>query len=96
LIEKVPHGHWKTTTLIAAGMQCAMTVDVAVNGDVFTAFCEQVLVPTLNPGDIVIMDNLSSHKVKGVREAVEGAKASVWYLPPTSTPSSWRSARPSS
>lgn len=65
LVEKVPHGHWKTTTLIAAlghrGMRCGMTVNGAVNGDVFTAFIHQVLVPTLTPGDIVIMDNLTAH-----------------------------------
>jgi len=88
LIEKVPHGHWKTTTLIAAldhkGMRCATTVDAAVNGDVFTAFIQQVLVPTLTPGDIVIMDNLSAHKVQGVREAIESVGASAVYLPPYS------------
>lgn len=88
LIEKVPHGHWKTTTLIAAlddqGMRCATTVDGAVNGDVFTAFVEQVLVPTLTPGDKVIMDNLSAHKVSGVREAIEAVGAEVIYLPPYS------------
>jgi transposase len=88
LIEKVPHGHWKTTTLIAAldhkGMRCATTVDGAVNGDVFTAFIHQVLVPTLTPGDIVIMDNLSAHKVQGVPQAIGSAEASVVYLPPYS------------
>ena len=88
LIEKVPHGHWKTTTLIAAldhrGIRCATTVDGAVNGDVFTAFVRQVLVPTLRPGDLVILDNLSSHKVHGVRQAVEAADARVVYLPPYS------------
>ena len=88
LIEKLPHGHWKTTTLIATldqtGMRCATIVDGAVNGDVFVAFIRQVLVPTLTPGDIVIMDNLSAHKVRGVREAIEAAGASVVYLPPYS------------
>lgn len=88
LIEKVPHGHWKTTTLIAAldhqGMRCATTVDGAVNGDIFTAFVEQVLVPTLKPGDLVVMDNLSAHKVQGVREAIEAVNANVVYLPPYS------------
>jgi hypothetical protein len=66
LIDKVPHGHWKTTTLIAAlgisGMRCSTVVDGAVNGDVFEAFVEQVLVPELRRGDVVVMDNLSSHK----------------------------------
>lgn len=88
LIEKVPHGHWKTTTLIAAldhrGIRCATTVDGAVNGDVFTAFVRQVLVPTLRPGDLVILDNLSSHKVHGVRQSIEAAGARVVYLPPYS------------
>lgn len=88
LVEKVPHGHWKTTTLIAAldhrGMRCATTVDGAVNGDVFTAFVEQVLAPTLQPGEIVILDNLSAHQVAGVREGIEAVGASVVYLPPYS------------
>lgn len=88
LIAKTPHGHWKTTTLIAAlgieGMRCATVVDGAVNGDVFEAFVEQVLVPELKPGDIVIMDNLSSHKRERVRELVEAAQAQLEYLPPYS------------
>lgn len=88
LVEKVPHGHWQTTTLIAAldhqGMRCATTVDGAVNGKVFTAFVKQVLVPTLRPGQIVIMDNLSAHKVAGVREAIQAVGASVVHLPPYS------------
>lgn len=88
LVEHVPHGHWKTTTLIAAldhrGMRCATTVDSAVNGDVFTAFVKQVLAPTLEPGEIVVMDNLSAHKVRGVREAIEQAGAQTWFLPPYS------------
>ena len=66
LVASVPHGHWKTTTLIAAldrrGMRCSTTVDGAVNRDVFEAFVAQVLCPTLAPGDVVILDNLSSHK----------------------------------
>ena len=88
LIEKVPHGHWKTTTLIAElgieGMRCSTMVDGAVNGEVFTAFIEQVLRPTLDRDQIVIMDNLSAHKVRGVREAIESVDASVVYLPPYS------------
>lgn len=88
LIEKVPHGHWKTTTLIAAldhsGMRCATTVDGAVNADVFTAFCEQVLAPTLRAGEIVVMDNLTSHKVASVRASMQSAGAQVLYLPPYS------------
>ena len=88
LIDKSPHGHWKTTTLIAAlgvdGVRCSMVVDGPVNGDVFLAFVERVLVPALRPGDIVVMDNLSSHKGSRVRELIEGAQASLAYLPPYS------------
>jgi len=88
LVAKVPHGHWKTTTLIAAlargGMRCSTTVDGAVNRDVFEAFVEQVLVPTLSPGDTVVMDNLSSHKGVRVRELIESTGARVLYLPPYS------------
>ncbi len=88
LIEKVPHGHWMTTTLIAAldvdGVRCATVVDGAVNGDVFEAFVEQVLVPELEPGDVVIMDNLSSHKRVRTRELIESAGAELVFLPPYS------------
>ena len=88
LIDKTPHGHWKTTTLIAAlgieGMQCSTVVDGAVNGDVFEAFVEQVLVPQLQSGDIVIMDNLSSHKRARIRELIEARQAELKYLPPYS------------
>jgi len=85
LIDKTPHGHWKTTTLIAAlgveGMRCSTVVDGAVNGDVFEAFVEQVLVPDLRPGDVVIMDNLSSHKRQRIRELIEDADARLAFLP---------------
>jgi transposase len=88
LVAKVPHGHWKTTTLIAAlgqsGMRCATTVDAAVNRDVFEAFVEQVLLPSLKSGDVVVMDNLSSHKGARVRQLIESVGASVLYLPPYS------------
>lgn len=88
LIDKVPHGHWKTTTLIAAlgvsGMRCSTVVDGAVNGDVFEAFVEQVLVPELRRGDVVVMDNLSSHKRQRVRELIENAGARLVFLPPYS------------
>lgn len=88
VVDKVPHGHWKTTTLIAAlgidGVRCSMVVDGPVNGDVFIAFIEQVLTPQLTPGDVVVMDNLSSHKVKRVRELIERTGAQVRYLPPYS------------
>ncbi len=85
LIDKTPHGHWKTTTLIAAlgiqGVRCSTVVDGAVNGDVFEAFVEQVLVHDLRPGDVVIMDNLSSHKRPRVRQLIEAAGARLVYLP---------------
>lgn len=88
LIDKTPHGHWKTTTLIAAlgitGMRCSTVVDGAINGDVFEAFVEQVLAPQLLPGDVVIMDNLSSHKRVRTRELIEATGARLVFLPPYS------------
>lgn len=88
LVEAVPHGHWKTTTLIAAlrveGLTAPMVIDGAVNGDLFVAYVEQVLVPTLRPGDVVVMDNLSSHKRSQVRQLLEGAGCRLEYLPPYS------------
>lgn len=88
LVAKVPHGHWKTTTLIAAlghqGVRCSTTVDGAVNRQVFEAFVEQVLLPCLSPGDLVVMDNLSSHKGAKVRQQIEAAGALLVYLPPYS------------
>lgn len=88
LVQKIPHGHWKTSTLIAAldlgGMRCAMTVDGPVNQQVFEAFVRQVLLPTLQPGQIVVLDNLSSHKGVAIRQAIESAGASLWFLPPYS------------
>lgn len=88
LLAKTPHGHWKTTTLIAAldcgGIRCSMVVDGAVNAEVFEAFVEQVLTPQLRPGDIVILDNLSSHKRPRTRELICAAGAEVLYLPPYS------------
>jgi transposase len=88
LVAAVPHGHWRTTTLVAAlgdaGVRCAMTLDGPVNRDAFEAFVATVLVPTLAPGDVVVMDNLSSHKGPRVRELVGAAGAAVVYLPPYS------------
>ena len=88
LVAKVPHGHWKTTTLVAAldhkGMRCSMTIDGAVNTLAFEAFVDQVLVPTLSAGEWVVMDNLSSHKSQRVRELIESAGAKLLYLPPYS------------
>jgi transposase len=88
LIDKAPHGHWKTTTLIAGlraeGLTAPLVLDGAVNGDAFLAYVEQTLAPTLRPGDVVVMDNLSSHKRRGVREAIEAVGAKLLYLPPYS------------
>ena len=87
-MASVPHGHWKTTTLIAGldlnGIRCATVVDGAVNTAVFEAFVDQILAPSLRPGDRVVMDNLSSHKSQGVRRRVQEAGAEVVFLPPYS------------
>lgn len=84
----VPHGHWKTTTFVAAlradGLVAPMVIDGAMNGDLFVAYAEQVLVPTLRPGDVVVLDNLSSHKRVAAVRAIERAGCSVVYLPPYS------------
>jgi transposase len=84
----VPHGHWKTTTLVAAlrldGMTAPMVIDGAMNGEAFTAYAETLLAPTLSPGDIVIMDNLPAHKISGARAAIERAGATLLFLPPYS------------
>jgi hypothetical protein len=78
LVAAVAHGHWKTTTFVGAlhcdGLTAPLTIDGAINGELFLAYVEQVLVPTLKPGDVVIMDNLRVHKMAGVREAIEGGR----------------------
>ncbi len=88
LVGRVPHGHWKTTTFIAALRQDAITapcvIDGPINGETFLAYVEQFLVPTLTPGDIVIMDNLGSHKGDAVSRAIEAAGARLLFLPPYS------------
>lgn len=88
LVCDVPHGHWKTTTFLAAlrvrGLTAPLVVDGAINGAIFRRWVEQHLVPTLHEGDVVIMDNLASHKVAGVQSAIRGAGAEVCYLPPYS------------
>ena len=84
----VPHGHWKTTTFIAglrsSGIVAPYVVDCPVNRDIFEAWVEQALLRELRPGDIVIMDNLSSHKGPRVRALIESRGASLLYLPPYS------------
>ena len=88
LRASVPWGHWKTTTFVAGlrlgGLTAPMVLDGAMNGAAFKAYTEQVLAPTLKPGDIVVMDNLSSHKVAGVRQAITAKGAFLLYLPPYS------------
>jgi transposase len=84
----VPHGHWKTTTLVAGlrldGLTAPMVIDGAMNGEAFTAYAETFLAPVLTAGDIVIMDNLPAHKVSGARTAIERAGAKLLFLPPYS------------
>jgi transposase len=84
----VPHGHWKTTTFVAGlrltGMTAPMVLDGPINGEWFQAYVAQILIPTLAPGDIVVMDNLGSHKGANVRKAIEAAGAKLLYLPPYS------------
>jgi transposase len=85
LLAKVPYGHWKTLTLVAAlrvdGMTAPYVIDGAMDGRAFLAYVEQVLAPTLKRRDIVFMDNVRTHKVAGVREAIEAAGAQLRYLP---------------
>jgi transposase len=84
----VPHGHWRTTTFVAglrlSGIDAPMLIDGAIDGESFLAYVRQVLVPTLRAGDVVIMDNLGSHKNAAVREAIEAAGAELRFLPPYS------------
>jgi transposase len=88
LLCKVPNGHWKTVTFVAGlrhdKLTAPMVLDGPMTGDAFLVWVRQLLVPTLSPGDTVIIDNLSSHKVAGVREAIEAAGAILLYLPPYS------------
>lgn len=88
LVAFTSGGHWKTTTFIAALRHDCVTApcvfDGPINGISFLAYVRQVLAPTLSSGDIVIMDNLGSHKVTGVREAIEATGAKLLYLPPYS------------
>jgi len=84
LVAAVPHGHWKTTTFVAGlrhdGITAPLVIDGPMNGVIFKAYVEQMLAPTLSPGDIVIMDTLASHKVSGVHDALEGRGAKVLVL----------------
>jgi len=84
----VPHGHWKTTTFVGAlrlgGVTAPMTLDGAMSGAAFLAYVEQVLVPTLRPGDVVILDNLPAHKPVEIARAIERVGAELRFLPPYS------------
>ena len=84
----MPHGHWKTTTFVGAlrlsGMTAPMVLDGPMNGAWFLAYVQQVLAPTLKPGDVVIMDNLAAHKSTPVRDAIEAVGARLLFLPPYS------------
>lgn len=88
LVCKVPHGHWKTSTFIAAlrhnRVTAPLLLDGPMNGQTFKAYVEQILAPTLRRGDIVVMDNVAIHKVAGVRQAIEARGATLVYLPPYS------------
>jgi transposase len=86
--EATPGGHWKIMTILGAmslgGMVATMTIEEATDADIFLAFIEQVLCRALKPGDLVVMDNLSSHKIPAVRERIEKVGAQLLYLPPYS------------
>jgi len=86
--DRVPQNYGENITMLAclseAGLSAPMTIEGAVDGTVFRAYVEQVLAPTLSQGDVVIMDNLGAHKVKGIKEAIEARGAKVMYLPPYS------------
>ncbi len=88
LVAAVPHGHWRTTTFIAglrqSGIVAPLVLDGPMTGPAFCAYVQQFLAPALVPGDVVVLDNLAAHKVKGVRQAIAAAGASLLDLPPYS------------
>jgi transposase len=88
LVAKAPHGHWKTLTFVAAlrcdRIEAPLVFDGPINGQSFAAYVEQALAPTLNPGDIVILDNLGSHKGAAIRATIRAAGAKLFFLPPYS------------
>ena len=88
LRSPVPHGHWKTTTFVAglrlSGLAAPFVLDGPINRDAFQTYVERVLVPELTAGDIVVMDNLGSHKGPAVRAAIEAVGARLLFLPPYS------------
>jgi transposase len=88
LVAKAPHGHWKTLTFVAAlrcdRIEAPLVFDGPINGQSFAAYVEQALAPTLNPGDIVVLDNLRSHKGAAIRATIRAAGAKLFFLPPYS------------
>lgn len=88
LVDATPHGHWCMTTMLSSiradGTTAAMTIEGATDAEVFAAYVRQILVPTLRPGDIVVMDNLAPHKMPAITAALEAAGAEVRFLPPYS------------
>jgi transposase len=88
LVDKLPHGRWRTLTFLAAlrhdRVEAPCVIDGPINGESFLAYVEQILVPALKPGDIVVIDNLGSHKGKAVRRAIRAAGAKLFFLPPYS------------
>jgi len=86
--DNTPSGHWCTTTMISSmrldGSTACMVVDGATNKEVFQAYVKHILLPTLKPGDIIVLDNLSAHKNKEIQELIESVGAKLWYLPPYS------------
>ena len=88
IAEATPQGHWKVLTTLGTmslrGIEAVMTIESPTDGEVFLTYLDQVLCPQLTPGDVVIMDNLSAHKVRGVRERIEACRAQLLYLPPYS------------
>ena len=87
-VDDAPSGHWCTTTMISSvrldGSTACMVVDGATTKDIFKAYVENILLPTLRPGDIVVLDNLSSHKNQEIRDLIESVGADLWFLPPYS------------
>ncbi len=88
LLGSVPHGHWRTTTFIAglrhSGVIAPVVLDGPMTGAAFRAYVEQALAPLLDPGDVVVMDNLAAHKVAGIEQAIAAVGANLLYLPPYS------------
>ena len=88
IADSTPQSHWHTTTMISSlrldGSSKSMAIEGATDGDVFQAYVDKVLSPNLNPGDIVVMDNLSPHRMHGVRKSIEAKGAQLWFLPPYS------------